>query len=206
MERYWPVCAENSDSNVLVMQPTDHGVRHDSSDPLNGPRDRWILVQRTMRSRGVVIAPGPYPMRCGKSRPGGCTSGRGALRRIGRARQMKAPNSAPASLPGHRAGRHRTTRAARGSVFHTARAGEVTLPGNSSPGLKKAARQSTDCAFCCETWRNNHDRSQAQRGEWLTTDWRRSAYRHRLQRSGATGSRRVRRRCLSTHSRIHPQG
>jgi hypothetical protein len=39
------VCAENSDSNVLVMQPTDHGVRYDTSDPLNRPRDRRILVQ-----------------------------------------------------------------------------------------------------------------------------------------------------------------
>jgi hypothetical protein len=39
------VCAENSDSNVLVMKPTDQGVRHDASDLLNRPRDRRILVQ-----------------------------------------------------------------------------------------------------------------------------------------------------------------
>ncbi len=31
------VCTENSDSNVLVMQPADQGVRHDASDLLNRP-------------------------------------------------------------------------------------------------------------------------------------------------------------------------
>jgi hypothetical protein len=40
-----PVCAENSDSNVLVMQPTDHGMRHDASDPLNRAGDWRIFVQ-----------------------------------------------------------------------------------------------------------------------------------------------------------------
>ena len=40
-----PVCAENSDSNVLVMQSTDHGMRHDASDPLNRAGDWRIFVQ-----------------------------------------------------------------------------------------------------------------------------------------------------------------
>jgi hypothetical protein len=29
------VCAENSESDVLVMQTADQGMRHDASDPLN---------------------------------------------------------------------------------------------------------------------------------------------------------------------------
>ena len=33
------------DSNVLVMQPTDNGMRHDASDPLNRAGDWRILVQ-----------------------------------------------------------------------------------------------------------------------------------------------------------------
>jgi hypothetical protein len=41
----WPVRAENLSPDVLVMQPADHGVRHDTSDLLNRARDRRILVQ-----------------------------------------------------------------------------------------------------------------------------------------------------------------
>ncbi len=33
--RTMAVCAENSDSDVLVMQTVDHGMGHDASDPLN---------------------------------------------------------------------------------------------------------------------------------------------------------------------------
>jgi hypothetical protein len=29
------VCTENLDSDVLMMQPADQGMRHNSSDPLN---------------------------------------------------------------------------------------------------------------------------------------------------------------------------
>ena len=32
--RTMAVCAENSDSDVLVMQTADHGMGHDASDPL----------------------------------------------------------------------------------------------------------------------------------------------------------------------------
>ena len=39
------VCAENSDSDVLMMQPADEGLRYDASDPLDGSRYRRILVQ-----------------------------------------------------------------------------------------------------------------------------------------------------------------
>jgi len=39
------VRAENLSPDVLVMQPADHGVRHDTSDLLNRARDRRILVQ-----------------------------------------------------------------------------------------------------------------------------------------------------------------
>jgi hypothetical protein len=40
-----PVCAENLDSDVLVMQPANQGIRHNASDPLNWARDRRILGQ-----------------------------------------------------------------------------------------------------------------------------------------------------------------
>ena len=40
-----PVCAENLDSDVLVMQPANQGIRHNASDPLNWARDRCILGQ-----------------------------------------------------------------------------------------------------------------------------------------------------------------
>ena len=46
--KYWwcsPVCAENLDSDVLVMQPANQGIRHNASDPLNWARDRRILGQ-----------------------------------------------------------------------------------------------------------------------------------------------------------------
>ena len=50
------VCTENLDSDVLMMQPADHGIRHNASDPLNRARDRRILSQGAMSSRRVVIA------------------------------------------------------------------------------------------------------------------------------------------------------
>ena len=40
-----PVCAENSDSSILMMQPADHDLRNDASNPLNGATGRCILVQ-----------------------------------------------------------------------------------------------------------------------------------------------------------------
>jgi hypothetical protein len=39
------VCTENSDSDVLMMQSADHGMRHDVSDPLNRAGGWRILVQ-----------------------------------------------------------------------------------------------------------------------------------------------------------------
>ena len=39
------VCSENLDSDVLVMQPANQGIRHNASDPLNWARDRRILGQ-----------------------------------------------------------------------------------------------------------------------------------------------------------------
>jgi hypothetical protein len=53
--RSHPVCAENSDSDVLVMQTADQGMRRDASDPLNWTREWRILGQRPVRSYGVVI-------------------------------------------------------------------------------------------------------------------------------------------------------
>jgi hypothetical protein len=39
-----PVCTENSDLNVLVMQAADQGMRYDASGALNRARDGRILV------------------------------------------------------------------------------------------------------------------------------------------------------------------
>jgi hypothetical protein len=47
---------KNLDSDVLMMQPANQGIRHNASNPLNWARDRRILSQRTMSSRRVVIA------------------------------------------------------------------------------------------------------------------------------------------------------
>ena len=49
------MCAENSDSDVLVMQTADQGMRHDASDPLNWTREWRIFGQGAVHSRGVVI-------------------------------------------------------------------------------------------------------------------------------------------------------
>jgi len=38
------VCTENSDSNVLVMQPADQGIRYNASGLLNRARNWRILV------------------------------------------------------------------------------------------------------------------------------------------------------------------
>jgi hypothetical protein len=44
------VCAENSDSDVLVIQTADHGMGHDASDPLNWAREWRMLGQGAVRS------------------------------------------------------------------------------------------------------------------------------------------------------------
>jgi hypothetical protein len=46
---------ENSDSDVLVMQTADQGMRRDASDPLKWTREWRILGQRAVRSYGVVF-------------------------------------------------------------------------------------------------------------------------------------------------------
>jgi hypothetical protein len=40
------VCTENSDSSILMMQPTDQSKRHDATDPLN----------RTLSNERCVLA------------------------------------------------------------------------------------------------------------------------------------------------------
>jgi hypothetical protein len=44
IRKIWGVCTENSDSNVLVMQAADQGMRYDASGALNRARDGRILV------------------------------------------------------------------------------------------------------------------------------------------------------------------
>src|SRR6266446_10123932 len=51
-----PVCTENLDSDVFMMQSADQRMRHDASDPLNRARERRIFGQGAVRSGGVVIA------------------------------------------------------------------------------------------------------------------------------------------------------
>ena len=50
------VCAENSDSDILVVHAADQGMRYDTSDPVNWAREWRILSQGTVCSRGIVIA------------------------------------------------------------------------------------------------------------------------------------------------------
>ena len=51
-----PVCTENSDSDVLVVQPTDKRMRRNVSGALNRSGYRGIFVQGTMGPRLIVIA------------------------------------------------------------------------------------------------------------------------------------------------------
>src|SRR5262249_60667910 len=45
-----PVCAENSGSDVLVMQTADQGMRHDRSDPLNRAREGRVINEPIPRA------------------------------------------------------------------------------------------------------------------------------------------------------------
>jgi hypothetical protein len=49
-----PVSTENSDSEILVVQPTDERMGRNASDPLNRTRYRGILVQGTMCPRPII--------------------------------------------------------------------------------------------------------------------------------------------------------
>jgi hypothetical protein len=50
-----PVCIENSDTQIVVMQSAEERMRRDATDPLNGAREWCIFVQRAVRSQIVVI-------------------------------------------------------------------------------------------------------------------------------------------------------
>ena len=50
------VCTKNSDSDVLVMQPTEQRTRDDAPNLLDRARDRSIFVQRLVSSDFIVIA------------------------------------------------------------------------------------------------------------------------------------------------------
>jgi hypothetical protein len=50
------VYTENSDTDVVVMQSTEESMRHDAAGPLDRARDRRIFVQRSVRSRFIVIS------------------------------------------------------------------------------------------------------------------------------------------------------
>jgi len=51
-----PVCTENSSPDVMMVKPAEDRVRTNDSDPLNRTKNRRILVQRPMRSDGVVVS------------------------------------------------------------------------------------------------------------------------------------------------------
>jgi hypothetical protein len=51
-----PVCTENSNPDVMTVKPAEDRVRTNDSDPLNRTKNRCILVQRPMRSDGVVVS------------------------------------------------------------------------------------------------------------------------------------------------------
>ena len=52
---FQPVCTENLDSDVLVVQPTNERMRYDTPNPLNRARHGRILVQGTMCPGFVII-------------------------------------------------------------------------------------------------------------------------------------------------------
>jgi hypothetical protein len=57
----WPspqslVCTENLNPDVMMVKPAEDRMRTNDSDLLNRTRSRRILVQRPMRSDGVVVA------------------------------------------------------------------------------------------------------------------------------------------------------
>jgi hypothetical protein len=49
------VCTENLDSDVVMVKPAEDRVRTNASGLMNRTRNRRILVQRPMRSDGVVV-------------------------------------------------------------------------------------------------------------------------------------------------------
>ena len=51
-----PVCTENLNPDIVVMESAEDGERFDASGPLNRASNRRILVQRSTRSDVVVIA------------------------------------------------------------------------------------------------------------------------------------------------------
>jgi len=51
-----PVCTENSNPDVMMVKPAEDRVRTNDSDLLDRTKNRRILVQRPMRSDGVVVS------------------------------------------------------------------------------------------------------------------------------------------------------
>jgi hypothetical protein len=60
------VCAENSDSAIMVMKAAKNGARGDGTEAFNCPMKRGILVQTAMAPRCIVVggklAKGPAQM------------------------------------------------------------------------------------------------------------------------------------------------
>ena len=49
------VCTENLDPDVMVMQSAEERIGANAADPLNWARDRRIFVQRSVRSRLIIV-------------------------------------------------------------------------------------------------------------------------------------------------------
>jgi hypothetical protein len=49
------VCAENSNSDIMVMQSAEDRVGTDAPSSLNRARERRVLIQRAMRSRYIIV-------------------------------------------------------------------------------------------------------------------------------------------------------
>jgi hypothetical protein len=49
------VCAENSNSDIMVMQSAEDCVGMDAPSSLNRARERRVLIQRAMRSRYIIV-------------------------------------------------------------------------------------------------------------------------------------------------------
>jgi hypothetical protein len=56
IDRRTLVCIENLNPEVMVMEAAEDGARLYASGPLNRANNRRVLVQRPMRSDGVVVS------------------------------------------------------------------------------------------------------------------------------------------------------
>ena len=53
---FTPVCTENLNPDVMVMQSAQDGRRYDAARVLDGAMDRRILVERPVRPQLIIVS------------------------------------------------------------------------------------------------------------------------------------------------------